>query len=69
MGLISGVAVVGLGAGVVLGYKKWKKHQNTKFIKTWNEEMDKRGLTEDDFVKHHYSFEEIDDNNENTISR
>ena len=69
MELISGVAVVGLGAGVVLGYKKWKKHQNSKFIKTWNEEMDKRGLTEEDFIKHHYSFEEVDESNENTMVR
>ena len=68
-GLVSGVAVVGAAAGVVLGYKKYKKHKSTNFVKVWNEEMDKRGLTEEDFIKHHYSFEEVDESNENSLSR
>jgi len=68
---IAGVSMVVGGLAVMTGYRKWKIHQNKKFIRIWDEEMAKRGLTEADFVKHHYSFEEVDESLEmqNTASK
>lgn len=68
---IAGVSMVVGGLAVMTGYRKWKIHQNKKFISIWDEEMAKRGLTEADFIKHHYSFEEVDESLEmqNTASK